>query len=67
MTRIPYHQVFIWHCTDCRQSGEVVVTFPCHPNDVVETVMTAHRKEEERRHCMCPAHYLSIQPKPLEL
>ncbi len=62
-----FPQVFTWKCTDCRQKGEVVITFPCHPNTISDVVMGAHRQHEKRRHCMCPAHYLSIQPKPLEL
>ncbi len=56
-------RIFEWKCSDCRGAGEVKITFPCHPRDVLEAAMNAHREVEIKRHCMCPAHYLSIEPK----
>jgi len=53
---------FDWECSDCREKGRVLITFPCHPEEITERVMSQHREAEHKRHCMCPAYPLRIKP-----
>lgn len=54
--------VFFWHCDDCRESGNVAMQFPIHPDDLAGRIHNAHIETQRRRRCMCPGHYLSISP-----
>lgn len=62
-----FPQVFKWHCEECREKGEVTVTFPCHPMELANEVREEHLKTQQRRHCMCPDYGLKVAPKPLAL
>ena len=67
MAATTYPQVFTWNCPDCRGQGEVTIVFPCSPRELDHAVMAEHRKIEQHRHCVCPAHSLKVKPKPLAL